>query len=200
LPAAVPAPKAKTKGGNPSRGGKVEDSFIEVVQAMDQSEQREKAGDLSGALAAMLRVVQMLDAVTARDPEWEPKLVAYRQERAREAIQRLALKTAVPEGKAPAGPATGESAALKKAGEIILPKVDFREATVAEMVNFMRAKAAELDPEKSGVNIILQPGTGAEARITISLANIPLIEALRDTAHLAGLKLRVEANALVIEP
>lgn len=96
--------------------------------------------------------------------------------------------------------APDESAALKKAEKIIFPKIETREATLPEMLDFLRAKAIELDPDKTGVNIVLQPGTESDARITVSLTNIPLIEALRYTAGLANLEVRAEPNALILAP
>jgi len=96
--------------------------------------------------------------------------------------------------------APAESPALKKAGEIIIPKVEFRDATLDEAVDFLRVKARELDPDKTGLNIVLKPGAGADVHLTISLTNIPLIEALHYVAELAGLQMRAEKDAIVLGP
>ncbi|MEI9898235.1 MAG: LptA/OstA family protein [Chthoniobacter sp.] len=108
-------------------------------------------------------------------------------------------KSAAAPGAAPIV-APAESAALQKAEKIIIPKIETREATLPEMLDFLHAKAIEFDPEKTGVNIVLQPGTESDARITVSLTNIPLSEALRYTASLANLQVRAEPNALVLAP
>jgi len=92
------------------------------------------------------------------------------------------------------------SAAFEKAQKIILPKVEFREATVTEVVEFLRVKAREFDAEKQGVSMILKPGAGAEARMSLSLTNVPLTEVLRYVAGLTGLELKAEPYALVIQP
>ena len=89
---------------------------------------------------------------------------------------------------------------LAKARKIILPKIEWREATLAEAVDFLRQKAREFDEEKQGVKLILKPGPDANARVSLSLTNIPLSEALRYVADLAGLEVRAEPDALVLAP
>ena len=149
----------------------------------------------------------------------------------------------------------GETTATKteriqrKLDRIIIPKLEFREATIREAVDFLKKKSVELDidsePGNKGVNIVLKldnGGAGAapadapapapaaipgleqipaapgaapaarwrcsgsrrsrpgDARITVSLTNIPLIEALRYVTNLAGLKFKVEPYAVFVVP
>ncbi|RYD74676.1 MAG: tetratricopeptide repeat protein [Verrucomicrobiaceae bacterium] len=121
----------------------------------------------------------------------------------------------------------------RKLERIIIPRLEFREATVREAIEFLKKKSFDLDDPNDanrGVNIVLKldspvtsmaapeaapmpvipgleplPGAGAapapmapisgvnpgEARITVSLANIPLGEALRYVTGLANLKKRL---------
>lgn len=44
----------------------------------------------------------------------------------------------------------------KKLNGIILPRVDFRESTVREAIEFLVQKSKQLDPEGAGVNIVLK--------------------------------------------
>jgi general secretion pathway protein D len=112
---------------------------------------------------------------------------------------------------------------------IIIPKIEFREATIREAVDFLKQKSKDLDPNKRGVNIVLKlegtpgssqpaattpetapgvPGTPAsagatnpnDAKITLSLTNIPLSEALRYITSLAGLKVKIDQYAVTIVP
>ncbi len=92
------------------------------------------------------------------------------------------------------------SAAYDKALKIIFPKIELRAATVAEAVDLLRQKAREFDEEKQGVKLILKPGPDANARLSLSLTNIPLSEAVRYVADLAGLEVRAEPDALVLQP
>lgn len=96
----------------------------------------------------------------------------------------------------------------QKLQSIVIPHLDFRDATVAEAVDFLRMKSADLDtaepdPVKRGVNFILNLTGTSEAppsRLTLSLSNIPLLEALKYVTSLANLKFKVERNAVVILP
>ncbi len=114
-----------------------------------------------------------------------------------------------------------------KLNNIILPKLEFREATIREAIDFLKKKSVEWDPEKAhpenaGVNTVLQleaaipPGPAASngpavipglppnaantARITVSLNNIPLGEALKYVTALAGLKYKIEPYGIRIVP
>lgn len=70
-----------------------------------------------------------------------------------------------------AGPAAGpggeavkkresESSIEAKLKDIILDKIDFEEATIAQVVAFLKKRSQELDPDGEGVNIILQLKAG----------------------------------------
>ena len=140
----------------------------------------------------------------------------------------------------------------RKLERIIIPKLEFREATIREAIEFLKKKSQELDTEspagEKGVNIVLKLENGngggggggagagaaaapaipgipgldagapaapagglagapagasinpADARITVSLANIPLIEALKYVTGLANLKFKVEPYAVSVVP
>ena len=142
----------------------------------------------------------------------------------------------------------------RKLEQIIIPKLEFREATIREAIEFLKKKSQELDTNspagEKGVNIVLKldssggggggvgvgaaPGAAApaipgipgldngagaappaaamggapagavvnpaDARITVSLANIPLIEALKYVTGLANLKFKVEPYAVSVVP
>jgi general secretion pathway protein D len=155
--------------------------------------------------------------------------------------------------------ASGTARITNKLNSIIIPRVEFRDATIREAIDFLREQAAENDPSpegKRGVDIVLRmtplgqvapppvpvapatsPGAAAspagaappaggapaggttpvtarpvvarpvvaaaaisEPRITITLNQIPLGEALRYIANQAGLKVKVEPYAVAIIP
>src|SRR6266498_3523268 len=156
---------------------------------------------------------------------------------------------------------SGTARITNKLNTIIIPRVEFRDASIREAIDFLREQAAENDPSpegKKGVDIVLRmvplgqvapppvpvqpavapPGAAvspaaaaapagapaggttpvtarpvvtrpvvaaaatspAEARITITLNQIPLGEALRYIASQAGLKVKVEPYAVSIIP
>ncbi len=128
----------------------------------------------------------------------------------------------------------------RKLERIIIPKLEFKEATIREAVEYLKRKSVELDPDdpKTGVNIVLRLeggsnvvvpdaagappvsaipgldaapapalaaapaalGNPADARITVSLSNIPMIEALKYVTGLANLKFKVEPFAVSVVP
>ncbi len=142
--------------------------------------------------------------------------------------------------------ATGTARITNKLNTIIIPKIEFRDASIREAIDFLRQQAAANDPapdNKKGVDIVLRtsslghvegaapaaaapplPGAAPEdgtapiapapltaapstpaispsdARITITLTQIPLGEALRYIASQAGLKVKVEPYAVSIIP
>ncbi|MEO5718882.1 MAG: Amuc_1098 family type IV pilus outer membrane protein, partial [Chthoniobacterales bacterium] len=140
--------------------------------------------------------------------------------------------------------AGGTARITNKLNSIIIPKIEFRDASIREAVDFLRQQAAANDntsDAKKGVDIVLRtaslgraeapsqvlaapplPGAAPEdgtvepgplsaapaapsiapsdARITITLSQIPLGEALRYISSQAGLKVKVEPYAVSIIP
>lgn len=90
---------------------------------------------------------------------------------------------------------------VERAEKIIFPAVTFQNATLAEAVAFFRAKSRELDPGKRGVNIVLAGELSINpAKITLGLKQVPLTEALKYVAALAGVRLVPRENAFEIAP
>ncbi len=113
----------------------------------------------------------------------------------------------------------GSEQIQKKLSALIIPRLELRDATVQEALNFLQRKSidldgAEPDPAKRGVKIVLNlaapldptidpptsPANMADARLTVALTNIPLMEALRYVTGLANLKFRIGANAVEVIP
>jgi hypothetical protein len=110
---------------------------------------------------------------------------------------------------APASEASPEprDTLMRKLNSIIIPTVLFKDATIGEAIEHLRAKSRELDtsPDPAGakgVNIILR-GDGDEplkAVISLELKDVPLHEALRYVTELAGMKFKVEEKAVLVVP
>jgi general secretion pathway protein D len=168
-------------------------------------------------------------------------------------------QAATPMGEGFARDTAGTARITNKLNSIIIPRVEFRDASIREAIDFLREQSVENDPTtegKRGVDIVLRmtplgqvapppvpvapaaapgaaaspaaaapagpaaPGTTpvtarpvvtrpvvaaaatspAEARITVTLNQIPLGEALRYVAAQAGLKVKVEPYAVSIIP
>jgi len=117
---------------------------------------------------------------------------------------------------------------MARLNRIIVPKVDFRDATIRTAISFLQQQSRVLESPgatgdaQTGINIVLKLPRGAAApapaldefgeaapaaplaspdsRITLNLTNVPLYEALRYVATLAGLKVKVEPFAVSIVP
>lgn len=132
------------------------------------------------------------------------------------------------------GGTRGNEAITAKLNRIIIPKIDLRDTTVREAVEFLKQQSRQLDnstndpKDKRGVNIVLKlnppagavpvdgaaapaavPGEAtapatiggnADTAITLSLSNVPLIEALKYLTDLAKLKYKIEPYAVSIVP
>ena len=152
--------------------------------------------------------------------------------------------------------AAGTARTTNKLNTIIIPRIEFRDASIREAIDFLRQQAAANDPAtegRKGIDIVLRmtplgqaapapvvpvepaasvppagaPESGASgaaippvpaapvtappavtapaiqpgsARITITLNQIPLGEALRYIASQAGLKVKVEPYAVLVIP
>ena len=96
---------------------------------------------------------------------------------------------------------------MRKLNSIIIPTVQFKDATIGEAIEHLRAKSRELDtsPDRAGVkgvDIILR-GVGNEPLkpvIGLDLKDVPLAEALRYVTELAGMKFKVEDEAVLVVP
>ena len=113
---------------------------------------------------------------------------------------------------------TADTAEIRhKLETIIIPKIDFHEVTVREALDLLKKKSVELDASspagRKGANIVLKlpdaasgkakskdASNPADARITVSLTNIPMIEALKYVTGLANLKFKVEPYAVSVVP
>jgi general secretion pathway protein D len=120
----------------------------------------------------------------------------------------------------------GTELMVGRLNRIIIPRVDFRDATVRQAVGFLQQRSRDLDtseadPERRGINIVVKlpasvtppsaalemegetpaaPVFSGDNRITLNLSNVPLYEALRYVATLAGLKVKVEPFAVSLVP
>lgn len=102
----------------------------------------------------------------------------------------------------------GTSQINRKLDDIIIPRIDFNEATVREALDFIKQRATALDTTEQdashrGVNIVLKlapDAPEANQRITLSLTDIPLRAAIDYVAKAANLKLKVEPYAVAVVP
>ena len=108
---------------------------------------------------------------------------------------------ASPPAKKPATRTPAQLKVLALAQQLIIPQVQFQDATLDEALEYIRVKARDLDPATKGINIVLKPSAElAKARITLSLKDVPVLEALRYITELAGCKLDMLGESFYIAP
>jgi hypothetical protein len=88
-------------------------------------------------------------------------------------------------------------AALKK---VILPKVEFQEASPKEAFDYVAQQVQKATGGKQSVNVVWMVPEGQEKKVTLSLQNIPAFEALRYVGDAANLQLEYDNFAVKIKP
>lgn len=103
-----------------------------------------------------------------------------------------------------AAQAKTDSAAVaveKSLATLIIPEIQFKEATFGSALEFVRKKCTEVSGGKQTVNFVVQPGIDQEATtVTLALRNIPLTEALRYMGELANVSFEYQKYAVVVRP
>lgn len=85
-------------------------------------------------------------------------------------------------------------------GELVFPTIQFAGASLAEAVEFMRAKSRDLDPAKQGINMLIKPGAGSASKITLSLTEVKAADALRYIAQSADASWSADGGVFVFAP
>jgi hypothetical protein len=99
----------------------------------------------------------------------------------------------------------GAMVLVARAQAIRIPKVELREVTVAEAVEFLRKKGAELDPDKKGFNFIVKSSNNpspnaAQSKFSMSLKDVSLYDTARYVANLAAMVVEPEDSAFLLRP
>ena len=104
-------------------------------------------------------------------------------------------KIAVDESKKPAPNTT-----QKQLEKLMLPKVDFREASLGSVLDFLKQQAPKNSDGKVVVNFVMQlPEEQKAQTVTLALANVPFSEVLRYLGELAKLDFVYDKYAFVVK-
>jgi general secretion pathway protein D len=86
---------------------------------------------------------------------------------------------------------------VQKMRTAIVPKVDFSGASFEEIIEFLRVRSRDLDPEGKGVDFVLSlPPEILTRSIDLSLTSVPLEELVRYVAEKAGATYKVDEFAV----
>ena len=98
---------------------------------------------------------------------------------------------------AQAGPGERMGSTLQK---LVLPKVEFSGATLDSALEALRQQAAKASAGKVAISFVMQPKVDPSTPITLHLAGIPFMEALRYIGTLANVDFVVERYAILVQP
>jgi hypothetical protein len=173
---------------------------------IEKSDPFTKASPAAEAKAAKGQSAESLDAqarILFARGETEKAIAMQRDavEKARELEARLTETLARFSGE----PVNKEIDAKLK--NIILPVVNFEDTQVDQAVDFLRLRSVELDaaqpdPEKKGLNIVLliPPDTDCPSIKQLRLRNVPIGVALKYVADAAKMRVSVESGVVVLKP
>ncbi len=85
--------------------------------------------------------------------------------------------------------------------KLIMEKVELREASLAETLDFLKQKAAQVSGGKVAVNFVLQLDEQTQAKkVTLAMQKVPFFEVLRYVGDLAEVQFKYEQYAIVVKP
>jgi len=97
---------------------------------------------------------------------------------------------------------TGTASLQKQMETLMIPKVDFKEATLGSVLDFLKQTVAKTSDGKAGVNFVVQlPEDQVKTKIvTLSLTNVPMSEVLRYLGGLADIDFSYDKYAILVKP
>lgn len=96
------------------------------------------------------------------------------------------------------GPGNATEGALKG---LIMPKVQFADASLAEALEFLRQKGNQVGGGKVAINFVMQLDDATkEKKVTLTLQNVPFTEVLRYIGGLANVSFSYDHFAIVVKP
>ncbi len=92
---------------------------------------------------------------------------------------------------------TGSDRITQKLRTMIFPKVEFDAATLAEVVELLRVRSRDLDPEGRGISFVLSvPPEARDKQVSLNLLNVPMEELLRYVSEMCGVAYKVDEHAV----
>ena len=88
----------------------------------------------------------------------------------------------------------------KQLQKLILPKVEFKDATFDSVLEALRQMAAKASDGKLTPSFVIQPGVNVSAPVTLRLNNIPFTEVVRYVCTLANAEFVVDRYAIMVKP
>lgn len=92
---------------------------------------------------------------------------------------------------------SGSDKITQKLRTITFPKVEFDGATLAEVVELLKVRSRDLDPEGRGISFVLSvPPEARDKQVSLNLLNVPMEELLRYVSEMCGVAYKVDEHAV----
>jgi hypothetical protein len=92
------------------------------------------------------------------------------------------------------------SIAEERVSRVTLPKIELREATLAETLEYLQQKCRQILGDDKPINMVLLLSEEARARkITLTLANVPAAEVFRYIANLGNVEFSYDEYAMIVK-
>lgn len=93
---------------------------------------------------------------------------------------------------------SGSDKITQKLRTIIFPKVEFDGATLVEVVELLRVRSRDLDPEGKGISFVVSvPPEARDKQVSLNLLNVPMEELLRYVGEMCGVGYKVDDHAVI---
>ena len=214
---ALADPNDTTQLGNPAITPGFVNKVNEVQQLFAEAEQFRRTGQWDEADARLKRILgidpyniaatKQLERIDAEKNKYDDQArLETRDERLRQVEEKWYQP--ITNKDTPSSAQEGQPSIVRntnfsldqKLKDIFL-SLDFNNATIEEATNFLSIESKRLDPDKKGVNFIIQPEASSTAKpVSVTLNNVPLGEALRYVCQLANVKYKVQDYAISIVP
>ena len=97
--------------------------------------------------------------------------------------------------------AQGNVSQEKQLAKVIMPKVDFKEASLKAALDYLKQSVDKITEGKQAVNFVVQlPETQVNTPVTLSLSNVPFTEVLKYIGSLAGVSFTYDRYAITVRP
>ena len=94
---------------------------------------------------------------------------------------------------------SGRESILQRLSSYQMPNVEFQGATIDEVIELLRIRSRDLDPQGKGIDFVISlDDSSRKSAISLSMQNVPMDEVLRYVTQMAGVSYRVEPHAVVI--
>ncbi len=94
---------------------------------------------------------------------------------------------------------TGRDSLVAKLRELKIQRIDFTGATLEEVIEYLRVRSRDVDPDHKGLDFVISlPSDTPRRSISLNLIDVPVEEVLRYATEVAGVTYRIEEFAIRI--